>query len=215
MAEVGENTGRFKFEAAPIVMLYPVVITPKPMMIDGKAKGDPMYQVQASMPLDHPELPALKALISRVAKEKFGTTKDVSLPIKLGDPQADKAKARKKDREFMRGRVILTARSKQYAPVLSYVSEGKVVEVGEDMRAQVGSKFYSGVEGTIEVNLVAYPGNGSNIPNSVVAYLAEACSLCRGKKLGGGGSADKFAAFAKNMGEVSDVDPTGDDEIEL
>ena len=216
MAEVGENTGRFKFEAAPITMLYPVVITPKPMMIDGKAKGDPMYQVQASIPPDHPELPALKAAIARVAKEKFGTTKDVSLPLKLGDAQADRAKAKKRDREFMRGQVILTARGKQYAPALSYVSNGVIVEVGEDMRAQVGSKFYSGVEGTIEIVLVAYDGNGKNIPNSVVAYLTEACSLCRGKKLGGSGSANKFAAFAKNMGEVSDLDPTDDGgDIEL
>ncbi len=112
----------------------------------------------------------------------------------------------------MRGLAILKATSKQYAPALFYVANGEVGEVEESMRSTVGSKFYHGVEGTIGVNFVAYEGNGANIPNSVKCYLGDAVSLCRGKKLGGGGK-EKYAGFAKNMGTVSDTDPTdtGDD----
>jgi hypothetical protein len=214
MPEV-KTEGRFKFDAAPITFFYPNVITPKTPDFGGGRKGKPGYQIQVGIAPDHPDLPALKALCKAVAKAKFGTLEGVSFPLKDGDKQADKAKASGKAREFLRGQVILKAGSTQYAPQLFYVANGEVIEVQEDMRAQVGSKFYSGCEGTVGINLVAYEGNGDNIPHSVVAYLYDVVSLCRGKKVGGGG-ASKYAGFAKNMGTVSDKDVTeGADDIEM
>jgi hypothetical protein len=214
MAE--ELKGRFKFEADSVTMYYPNVITPRMPDFGGGRKGKPSYQIQVGIRPDHPDLPALKKLIGAVAKAKFGRLTGVSFPIKDGDERADKAKARGKNREFLRGQVILKAGSTQYAPQLFYMSDGAIVEVEEGMRSQVGSKFYSGCEGTVGINLVAYPGNGDNIPDSVVAYLADVVSLCRGKKIGGG--AEKFSGFAKNVGVVSDQDPTadiGDDDDEI
>lgn len=114
----------------------------------------------------------------------------------------------------MRGYVILRSFSKQYAPSLFYVNGGNVVEVDDSIRTQVQSKFYSGVDASIEVNFVAYEGtktddNPNGVPNSVVAYLSSVCSLGTGKRVGGGG-ADRYSGFAKNVGTVSDEDPTED-----
>jgi ssDNA-binding protein len=211
-----QESKRFHFDAAPITFFYPQVITKKAADYGNGKKGDPSYQIFAGVSPDHPQLKDLKRLLGKTAKEAFGTVEGVSFPIRMGDEIADEAKKRGKNREMMRGFVVLKAGSKEYTPQLFYVSNGEVIEIDDAMRTQAGSKFYSGCEGSIGVNFKAYEGNGKNIPNSVVAYLGDVVSLCRGPKLGGSGAA-KYANFAKNVGEVSDKDPTAgtetDDEI--
>ncbi len=211
MAEKKEVT-RFKFEAAPVRMIFGSLIKPMASDYGNGRKSDPHYEIQAGIATDHPDLKALKATMAKVAKAEFGTVEGVSFPIKDGTKIADKGKAKGKNREACRGLVMFKASSSaEYPPALCYLTAGGVVDV-ED-RNLAASKFYSGVEVGMEVTLKAYPGNDSNIPNSVVAYLSTVCSLGRGEKLGGS-AASRYATFAKNVGTVSDDDPTGgmDDE---
>ena len=216
MAEKLDN--RFKFEAAPVRMLYGTVITPKVSDYGGGRKSDPHFEVQAGIPLDHPELKALKAKIAAIAKAEFGTTEGVATPLKDGTKMADKAKARGKNRERCRDFVILKASSSaEYPPSLAYVANGAGVDVEDGMRSQVAGKFYQGVNIGMEVTLKAYKGNDENIPNSVVAYLSNVVSLGFGEKLGGGASS-RHAGLIKNVGTVSEDDPTEEDidaDIEL
>ena len=212
MAEA-KKTVRFKFEAAPVTMLYGNVITPKVSDYGRGKKSDPHFEVQAGIETDHPELAALKKEMSALAKAEFGTVEGVSFPIKDGTKIADKAKARGKNRERCRGLVILKASSAaEYPPSLAYVSNGVGVDVEDGMRSQVASKFYPGVKIGMEVTLKAYEGNGSNIPNSVVCYLSNVISLGFGEKLAGGASS-RHAGLIKNVGTVSNEDVTeGADE---
>lgn len=226
MAEKKEVT-RFKFEAAPVRMIFGFVTKPGVSDYGNGRKSDPHYEIQAGIAADHPDLKALKQTMFALAKKEFGPNiRDVSQPVKPGDESkvpvsfpikdgtkiADKGKAKGKNREACRGLVMFKASSStEYPPALCYLTAGGVVDV-EDRNLAAG-KFYSGVEVGMEVTLKAYPGNDSNIPNSVVAYLSTVCSLGRGEKLGGS-AASRYATFAKNVGTVSDDDPTAglDDE---
>lgn len=215
MANAKTATGRFKFEAASVRMLYGNVITPKTSDYGNGRKSNPHFEVQAGIRLDHPELEALKTEMKRVAKEQFGTLEGVSFPLKDGTKMAEKAKGKGKNRERCRGQVIFKASSAaEYPPSLAYVTGGKGVDVADDMRAQSAGKFYPGVDIGMEVTLKAYPGNDSNIPNSVVAYLSNVVALGTGENLGGGASS-RHSGLIRNLGVVSDDNPTVEDEADI
>ena len=210
MAEAKEIR-RFKFEAAPVRFLYGNVITPKVSDYGSGRKSPPHFEVQAGIPLDHPELKALKAQMAAVAKAKFGTTEGVSFPLKDGTKMADKAKGRGKNRERCRGYIVFKASSAaEYPPSLAYMANGSGVDVEDSMRQQSAAKFYPGVWIGEEVTFKAYEGNDGNIPNSVVAYLSNVVSLGFGEKLGGGASS-RHAGLIKNVGTISEDDPTDED----
>src|SRR5579859_1649726 len=148
---------RFRFEAAPVKMLYGNVITPKVSDYGGGRKSDPHFEVQAGLGKDHAELKALKGVMAACAKAKFGSTEGVSFPLKDGTVIADKAKARGKNRERCRDLLVLKASSAaEYPPALAYVANGVGVDVEDSMRAQAAGKFYPGVDMSIEVTFKAY-----------------------------------------------------------
>ena len=203
----------FKFEAAPVVMLYGNIDTPRIAEYGGGKKSDPMFQAQFGIALDHPELATMKKALAKAAKDAFGTAEGVKFPIRMGDEMADKAKKRGKDRERCRGYVVLKATSQaDFAPGMFIIKDGEVVEIEDGMRKQSAAKFYPGVQCAVEVGFKAYNGNsdpddGPVIPNGVTAYLRSVCSTGQGKKLGNGGAA-RYSGFAKNVGTISDEDPT-------
>lgn len=211
----------FKFDAAPVTMLYGSVAKTQVANYGNNKKSDPQFTIQAGIPLDHPQFPALKAEFARIAQEAFGSAQGVKFPIQDGERIADKAKAKNppKNRERCRGFVVLKANSgAEYPPSLFMVQAGGIVEIEEDMRTQNAGKFYPGVLCALEVTLRAYDGNGNTDPadgpviaNGVAAYIRSVCSTGRGKKLSGGG-AERYAGFAKNVGEVSDENPEDDDD---
>lgn len=227
MAEVKKEVTRFKFEAAPVRMIFGSLIKPIESNYGNGRKSALHFEIQAGMPPEHPDFKSLKATMNKVARVEFGgdmtdaewnqyiKDKKVSFPIKDGTKIADKGKAKGKNREACRGLVMFKASSSaEYPPALCFVTAGGVVDVEE--RSQAASKFYPGVEVGMEVTLKAYPGNDSNIPNSVVAYLSTVCSLGRGEKLGGS-AASRYTAFAKNVGTISDDNPMdgADDEVPM
>lgn len=202
---------------SPVILTFPNLLVPKPFTRNGKAVGEPKYSGNLEMAQDHPQLAALKARAAAVAKAKFPgvSFKDLVFPFTNGDKLADAAKAKKRDREFSRGKVILAARSK-FAPSLSVIVNAQITEFDESNRAVAGRHFYSGAEVLARVNFVAYDGVGEGGKPGVTAYLGMVLATGKGKRLTGGASAAEV--FKGYVGTASAEDPVGgsafsDDEI--
>lgn len=198
---------------APVRMIFPNLITAKPFMRDGKPQGDAKFGARFLFEPDHVDLKAIKQKAAAVAQAKWPgrELKTLAFPFASGDAQAEKSKAKGKDAEFMRGLIVLTARSK-YEVQLSTLEGGKIKEIVGTARAAAASKFYGGAYVAPALNFVAYNGVGQN-PDGVTAYLDMVLFVKDGPRIGGGGNAaDVFKGYA---GNYSDESPTAglDDEI--
>lgn len=199
----------------PQTLTFPNLLEAKAVQVKGKPSGDPKYSSNFEFEPSAADLAGLKAKAVAVAKAKWPgrNLKELAFPFTNGDKLADKAKDKGKDREFSRGKVVVTARSK-YQPRLSVVEGGKIIDLEGDAIKARGRAFYSGVQALAQFNLVAYDGVGNN-PDGVTAYLNMVVSLNKGTKLSGGSSAAEV--FKGYVGLSSDEDPTGglDDEIQF
>lgn len=211
-----DKAGRFQSRDVAILN-FPNIFTPRAFKgKNGVAQGEPKFDAALELAPDSPDLKNMKAAAVAVARAKWPDRDlkvDFQFPWTLGDKLADKAKAKGKDRESSRGLVVLTARS-QYAPRLSVIEKGDVVDYFDERRPLAKDAFYSGVKVGFVVTFNAYEGVGSN-PDGVNAYLDWLISTKSGKRLVTSASgADVFKGYA---GRVSDEDPTtadaGDDEF--
>lgn len=226
----------------PAVTTFPNLFEAKAVKRNGKDTGEPKYSINVEL---DPEKPADAAIIKGVkgkvlevararwpgrdfAKESAKTYTDGDgvvnkkiptfvFPWSNGTEHADKAKAAGKDREFSRGKFVLTARSK-FAPRLSAVINGKIVEFESVEQAKAQSKlFFNGVEALVQVNFQAYDGVGETGADGVTAYLNVVLTTGKGKKVSGGGGPSAAEVFKGYAGSISNLDPTGggdlDDEI--
>lgn len=190
------------------VMTFPNLLEPKAVTINGKTSGDPKYSVNLEFDPASPDLAACKAKAAAVARAKWPGVEfnTLAFPFTAGDKLADKAKAKGKDREFSRGKVVLTARSK-YQPRLSVIENGKIRDLeGDAIKAMGRTAFFSGAEVLAQVNFVAYDAVGNN-PPGVAAYINMVVSTQKGTKLTGGASAAEV--FSGYIGTSSSEDPTG------
>lgn len=209
-----DNEGRFDL-TEPTTLTFPNLLEAKAVQVKGKPSGEPKYSSNFEFEPESDDLRALKAKAVAVARAKWPgrDLKELAFPFTNGDKLAEKAKAKGKDREFSRGKVVVTARSK-YQPRMSVVEGGRIVDLEGDAIKANGRKFYSGVQALAQFNLVAYDGVGNN-PDGVTAYLNMVLSINKGTKLAGGASASEV--FKGYIGTASDEDPTGldglDDEI--
>lgn len=228
MSEIKEGTVSL---TEPVVSTFPNLLEAKSVMKNGKPTGDPKYSHNYEFEPTSADLAMLKAEALKVAKAKWpgravgkeSATRDDAgnpkqptfvFPFSSGDILADKAKAKGKDREFSRGKVVLTARSK-YQPRLSFIENGAIKDLDGPAIDAIGKRvFYNGVLCLAQVNFVAYEGVGTN-PDGVTAYLNMVVSTNTGPKLSGGASAAEV--FKGYVGSNVDEDPTGgvdiDDEI--
>ncbi len=206
-----ETTGIYQL-TTPVTMTFPNLMEAKAVMLKGKATGDPKFSANFEFAADHPDLQALKAKAVEIARAMWPNrdfasdvaANNFSFPFTNGDKLADKAKAKNKDREFSRGKAVLTSRSK-FEPKLAVLENGKLVDYEGDRRALAKNKFYSGVLVLAEINFVAYPGVGQN-PDGVTAYLNGVVSLNKGDRVAGGSSLAE--TFKDYVGHATDVDPT-------
>jgi len=202
---------------------YMNVFTPQSFKKKGKEVGDPKYGVTLMMEPGYAGLKALQAKLLEAARSKWPTRdmKELKFPVTTGDRAADKAKAKGKDREFMRGHLILTARSK-YPPTLAVLENGKIITLESDaLKAKYKSKFYSGCFVAASVNLVPYEGeeaedeDGNPITkDGVTAYIQSLLWVKDGARLGG--SRDQSEVFKSYMGTTTAENPLAgdlDDEI--
>jgi hypothetical protein len=197
-----------------VVMVQPNLITP---WAPKGSTDTPKYSAKFLFAPDNPDLKTLKQTAAQVARAAFPgrELKTLQFPFVNGDTYADEAKAAGKDKEWARGHVIVSSRSK-YEPRLAIAEGGPAVDLDGDARGANSAKFYSGVLALVQFNFVAYKGVGRN-PDGVTAYLSMVVSTNRGAHIRTGG-ASAAEVFKNYVGTVSDVDPTGgakdpDDEI--
>ena len=173
------------------------------------------YETTFLMDPDHPDLPTMKQIIREVAAGNYDADLGaMTIPLKDGTKMADKRNAKLSkmtppkdpDREFLRGKIALVARSK-FPVAQAIVSGAGVVDlVDERERALHGRKFYAGAEALIQVRFAWYnpsplvPGGGVN------AYLQLVMVTGKGKPFPGTvrSAADAFKGYA---GKVSNIDP--------
>ena len=201
---------------SPVQSVFPNLIEPRAVGPKGKEQGKPKYSLNFVFDPDSEDLAKLKSLAAKLAKAKWPSRdlKELRFPFSNGDKLADKQKAKGKDAEFYRGKVVLVSRS-QYEPRLSVIQNGGITDLEGDARVAAKGKFYHGVEVLAQVNLVAYDGVGEDGKDGVTAYLNMVLSTNKGDKLSGGASAaEVFSGYA---GVSTTEDPTEgsdlDDEI--
>jgi len=230
-----KNEGLFN-STVPVFGSFPNVMEAKAVKKNGKETGEPKFSYNFEFPADHPDLKSLKSLALKLAKAKWpgrdivreaalvdanGNKKlsTFNFPWSLGDSLAEKAKKNGKDREWSRGRLVLTARSK-YEPRLSAIVNGQLVEFdGENQpRALAKKHFFTGADVLFQVNLQAYEGVGDTGADGVTAYLNMVLATGKGKKVGGSApsAADTFKGY---IGTVSNEDVAAglddDEEVEF
>lgn len=185
--------------------LYPHLFEPRQMQINGKPKGEPQYELEMLFTPD--SIGDMKAKALAVAKAKWPgrdfKANPVKFPFKNGDAQKAKIEAKgKKGGEHYAGLVVVRATT-TFPPTVVGARGDPILDK---------SQVYGGCYGFAEVNFVAWPGNGDNIPDSVKAYLNAAMKSRDGERIGG---RDAKLIFAGVMGRQTQEDPTEglDDEI--
>lgn len=208
-----QDAGIFNL-TTPVVATFPQLMEAKAVMRNGKPTGEPKFSVNLEFSEDHPDLAGIKAkaiAVARAARPGVDLN-TLAWPFTSGDKLADKAKEKKKDREWSRGKTVLTSRSK-FEPGLAILEGGKLQDYDGDRRPLAKSAFYTGVEVLAQLNFVYYDGVGETGKPGVTAYLNKVVSLKRGERLTGGSSAaDTFKGY---VGLSSSEDPTAglDEEI--
>lgn len=208
----------FDLKTEPCIASFLNLVTPKKMKVRGVEKGEPFFSLNAEIDENSKELPRLRSAIAQAARELFPSMdlgvaiKDGSFKVPLvnGNTLADTAAApgSKKQREWSRGKWVLTCRSKEdYPPNLTLVQNGKVIalEDKDARRAAERAHFYSGQRVLFGVRLKAYNGVDGGRPG-VKAYLEAVHSCGGGEKLFGG--ADPTERFSDYIGLDSKEDPT-------
>lgn len=212
MTDTQENAGVFS-SSKPCLGSFLNVVEAR--RVTKSSKEEPKFSGNFEHEDGHPDIAAMRAKIVEVARAKWPSMNigeaiksgSLLVPLGSGDKLADKAKLKNREREWSRGKTVLTARS-QFQPQLSYVEGGRLVELG-DQSAVVAAKakFETGKMVLYQVNFVAYDAVGEGKPG-VTAYLNMVCSTGFGEKLikGGPSAAEVFKGY---MGLESHEDPTG------
>lgn len=216
-----DKPGQFDF-TTPVVLNFEHIFTPHTFKGDSPDKA--RYEADLEIDGDSPDLRALKVEALAVAAAKWpgrdfagenkkvdanGNTKmqTFTFPWELGDVHADKAKAKGKDREQSRGKLVLKARSK-YAPKLAVIQNGTIDEFLDERRALAKESFRNGTKVYGRVTFAAHDPVGQN-PAGVHAFLDMVVATkekAEGYKSQGGASpAEVFKSYA---GRLSTEDPT-------
>lgn len=206
---------------APVLMAFPNLITPKQVA----GKGDPKFSANFVIAADHPDLAAIKSVVTRIAATRWPgrPVAEIQIPLKSGTVMADKRlkqlqdKARAdgkdpaavvSDGEYQRGKVVVTATSgEDRPPSLSVILNGKIVDLEDPaLKVQHKDKFFFGAEVLAQINFATYDGNGSTIPDGITAYLSMVLSTGKGERIGGGQkpASEVFKGYA---GSYSAEDP--------
>lgn len=197
----------------PVTMTFPNLFKARPFKRNGKEIGDPKFDSSFLFDADSDDLKNMKALCVKVARANRPSAdlKTLAFPFKSGDKMADAAKAKNKDNEVSRGKVVLSARSK-YQPKLAVFENGKIVDLEDETAiARFKGRFYPGALVYAQLNFVWYDEVGQG-PAGVNAYLNMVLSTGKGTRLGSGRSAaDVFSGY---VGNISDVDPTAGQTID-
>jgi hypothetical protein len=213
---------------APVRAGFANIIASRQFQDKGKGKGDPRFDASFILEPDSADLKALKDLVIAEAKTLFPGKRliarrltqeeldagavEIAVPWKDGTKAADRAKEDGKDQEFFRGKIIVKASSK-YAPALSGIENGKIVEyVNPETRATLDKMFYAGAHLVPHFTLHSYKAKDDK-PGGVGVYLNAVCFIKHGPRLGGSkvNAAEVFKGYA---GTVNAADPGSNNELD-
>lgn len=186
-----------KIVVGPFRGVFPNLFEAKPVKINGKAVGDPVFSL--TMLFDPGDLEPLKAKAIEVAQQAWPgrNLKELRFPFVRGEAEKDKADKKGKDGSFYEGKVVVKTSSK-YQPGV----------VGPDRQEIVNpSDIYSGAYYYAEVNVVAFTDPRGE-RDGVKCYLNFVMKYKDGDRIAGRSAADVFAGIT---GGTSDYDPTGGD----
>jgi hypothetical protein len=205
MADTQKVDGIFNL-TAPVVMSFPHLFEAKAFKKNGKETGEAKFSAQFIFPADSEDLKGMKQLAAKLARAKWPDRQfsELHFPFASGDKVAEKRVAKgKHDNDHIRGKVIITAKSK-YEPKLAYIDNGRIVDIETEIqKAAQKNRFYSGVEVLAQINLLPYEGGQGD---GVTAYLNMVISTGKGARLSGGQTASE--AFRGYVGSISAEDPT-------
>jgi hypothetical protein len=205
----------------PATGAYPTLFTPRRYKDErGVETGEPKFSLRLLFKPDHPDLPGIRAKLMEAAKQEWPNADEAFLrsiqwPLQSGDALADKAKAKSKDQEHLRGFLVMnTTALEAYPPGLGVIRNGIAVDVPflpVETRAAFSADFYGGMDCMVQLAFVAYEV-GSNKP-CVTPYINAVQSLApqgaRNPKLDAGGGKSASGAFGQSVkGFVSSIDPT-------
>jgi len=186
------------------------VFEPKAFMKNGKPKGEAKYSATLLIPETSPDLAPMKAVMASAARSKWADRPlgELKFPITTGAKMAEKATARGKDGSFYSGNVVLKTSSK-FPPIASIIQGGRIITLDSDaLKAQWKSKFYSGCQVAASVNFVPYEGDEG--ADGVTCYIQSILWVGDGERIGQKDQADVFKSY---VGQQTNVDPLGDDDI--
>lgn len=193
----------------PVATVYTdTLIQARAFKKDGKDKGDPKFGATFLFNPEHPDLKNLKqkAIDAAQWKRPGVDLKSVKWPWTNPGVDADKAKALKKDREFLRPFVVLKARS-IFEVALSVLENGAIVDL-ETPAAKNGARdkfFYNGVLCGAVFSFVPYDRDDGGI--GVTAYLNRVLSTGAGDPIKVSSGPSGAEVFSKYAGRPSQVDP--------
>lgn len=217
----GATKGEPKFSGTFVIDPTPKMVQQDGKDVDmsdlGRLKRDVIKMLQ-----DHNKT-GKKLKIGRLTEEQeqAGSHIEVQVPWKDGTKEADRMKAKGKDGEVFRGKVLVKATSK-FPPALAAVENGKIVElpaVDNTQPPSAAKYFYSGAHLVPSFGLHWYKGDEGK-PDGVSLYFNAALFAKHGTRLGGR-AANAAETFKGYVGSISQEDPTGgtfnrddlDDEI--
>lgn len=215
MSDANKIDGQFN-TTHPVIMTFSDLLTPRAFKKNGKEQGDPKYSARLVIPADHPDLDAMKKLATKIARTRWPNKEfsELRFPFVSGDKIADKRKAKgKNDAEWMRGHVVMTAKSK-IEPRLAVVNNGRINDLETEVAKQAAkNKFFNGVEVLVQLNFVGYDPIDEESKGGVTPYLNMVISTNKGQRRTGGASPSKV--FKNYRGGVSAEDPeAGEDSLD-
>lgn len=210
-----ERARAFKKKAGTEKFGATFIIDPAPKLVDVDGKSVDMSDLaqlkRAVTRLLQSKAPGKKLSLNRLTQEQVdaGNYIEVKAPWRSGDKEADSEKAKGKDGELYRGKILVKSSSK-FQPRLAYIENGKVnkIEAEEPESAVLIKKFfYSGAEYVPSFELHWYKGDEGK-PDGVNLYLNSILFAKHGARIRGGGQnpEDTFKGY---VGTISNEDPTG------
>lgn len=217
--------GQFSLEP-PCPMIWANLVKPQAYQRreNGRPVGQPgLPQFRASfmLPAAHPLLDAMKGVMAAVATEKLKITdergvlvpvpfSEIRWPIKDGNRLADEAQAAKKNREYLRGHVLLTTKSvdapDRNPPRLSVLVSGAWLHYETPEERKLAERYlYNGVLAAAKINFSGMTVDGRHY---VTAYLNTVYSLNQGDKIAGGHDDEMMERLSGYAGQVSAVSPS-------
>ncbi len=178
----------------------------------GKFNQEPHWEVTCLIARDHPQLKEFAAKVREVADEEWELTndtyKELKLPFKDGTKFADK----KPGREWARGMIMITPKTGlDYPPDIGfYDKKGFNLVTGVNKGPQLRELFYPGVLLNVDMAVSTFESRDQG----VTLYLQGIGSHKTGERIAGLGSGS-VNRLSRNVGTVSDVDPTEDLDDEI